>query len=154
MRLGAAAVVALALVGCSADYVEEGQATVLLILASINEGAPLASDVRGDNGEITNCPAEVELAVVLKNPNNPGGPVENVILQRYDVTFSRSTDGGVNFSVLANVGANVTAYVDLAVTAGNTYDYRVAAFNTGGPSAYSNTASATIPGPQPPNAPD
>jgi len=92
MRLGAVAgvVLALALVGCSADYVEDSQATVLLVLSSINGGSPIASDVRGDNGEITNCPAEVELAVVLKNPNNPGGPVENVILQRYDVTFSRS----------------------------------------------------------------
>jgi titin len=67
----------------------------------------------------------------------------------------RSTDGGVNFSVLATLGVDATSYVDLAVTAGNTYDYRVAAFNAGGPSAYSNTASATIPGgPQPPAAPE
>jgi FtsP/CotA-like multicopper oxidase with cupredoxin domain/fibronectin type 3 domain-containing protein len=66
----------------------------------------------------------------------------------------RSTDGGVNFSVLATLGVNAISYVDLAVTAGNTYDYRVAAFNAGGASAYSNTASATIPGPQAPNAPD
>jgi len=97
MRLGAVAgvVLALALVGCSADYVEDSEATVLLVLASINGGSPVASDVRGDNGEIVNCPAEVELAVVLKNPNNPGGPVENVILQRYDVTFSRSDGRGV-----------------------------------------------------------
>jgi hypothetical protein len=97
MRLGAAAgaVLALALVGCSADYVEDSQATVLLVLASINGGSPIASDVRGDKGEIINCPAEVSLAVVLKNPNNPGGPVENVILQRYDVTFSRSDGRGV-----------------------------------------------------------
>jgi hypothetical protein len=67
--------------------------------------------------------------------------------------IERSTDG-VNFSVLATVVANVTAYNDLAVLGGFTYTYRVAAFNTGGPSAYSNTASATILGPQPPNAPD
>jgi FtsP/CotA-like multicopper oxidase with cupredoxin domain/fibronectin type 3 domain-containing protein len=66
----------------------------------------------------------------------------------------RSTDGGVNFSVLATLGVNAISYADLAVTAGNTYDYRVAAFNAGGPSAYSNTASATIPGAQGPNAPD
>jgi FtsP/CotA-like multicopper oxidase with cupredoxin domain/fibronectin type 3 domain-containing protein len=67
--------------------------------------------------------------------------------------IERSTDGGVNFSALATVGADSISYIDLAVSAGNTYDYRVAAFNAGGPSAYSNTASATIPGPQPPVAP-
>jgi titin len=66
----------------------------------------------------------------------------------------RSTDGGVNFSVLATLGADAISHVDLAVTAGNAYDYRVAAFNAGGPSAYSNTATATIPGLQAPNAPN
>ncbi len=95
MRLGAAAVMALALVGCSADYVEEGQATVLLILASINDGSPIASDVRGDSGEIINCSAPISLSVVMKNPNNPGGPTENVLLNRYDVAFSRSDGRGV-----------------------------------------------------------
>jgi hypothetical protein len=97
MRLGAVAgvVLALALAGCSADYVEDSEATVLLVLASINEGTPIASDVRGDNGEIVNCAAEIGLAVLLKNPNNPGGPVENVVLKRYDVTFSRSDGRGV-----------------------------------------------------------
>jgi hypothetical protein len=97
MRLGAVAgaVLALTLVGCGADYVEDTEATVLLVVASINGGTPIASDVRGDNGEIINCPADVSLAVVLKNPNNPGGPVENVILNRYDVTFTRSDGRGV-----------------------------------------------------------
>jgi FtsP/CotA-like multicopper oxidase with cupredoxin domain len=63
--------------------------------------------------------------------------------------IQRSTDG-VNFSDLATVGANVINYVDLAVSGGNTYYYQVAAFNAGGPSAYSNIASATIPVPPPP----
>ncbi len=67
--------------------------------------------------------------------------------------IERATDG-VNFSVLATVGPNVIGYVDSAVSAGNTYDYRVAAVNAGGLSGYSNTASITIPGPQPPAAPD
>jgi hypothetical protein len=39
----------------------------------------------------------------------------------------RSTDGGVNFSVLASLPVDTASYVDLAVIAGNTYDYRVAA---------------------------
>ncbi len=67
--------------------------------------------------------------------------------------IQRSTDG-VNFVDLTTVAANTVAYVDPAVNAGATYSYRVAAFNLGGPSAFSNVASATIPGPQPPAAPD
>jgi titin len=59
--------------------------------------------------------------------------------------IQRSTDG-VNFTDLATVGAEVVAYADLAVSAGNTYYYRVAAFNLAGASAYSNTASVLIPG--------
>jgi titin len=47
----------------------------------------------------------------------------------------------------------VVSYVDAAVAAGNTYYYQVAAVNLGGASAYSNIASATIPGVQPPVAP-
>jgi FtsP/CotA-like multicopper oxidase with cupredoxin domain/fibronectin type 3 domain-containing protein len=66
--------------------------------------------------------------------------------------IERSDNGSV-FSVLANVAADTISYVDTAVTAGNTYDYRVAAVNVGGASAYSNTASVTIEGPQPPAAP-
>lgn len=67
--------------------------------------------------------------------------------------IERSTDG-VNFSVLTTLVGPVFAYVDAAVSAGSTYTYRVAAYNAGGSSPYSNTASATIPGPQPPAAPD
>ncbi|MDL1911588.1 hypothetical protein FBQ81_13015 [Chloroflexi bacterium CFX6] len=66
--------------------------------------------------------------------------------------IERATDG-VTFSPLATMGADVVAFVDLDVLGGNTYDYRVAAFNDGGASGYSNTASVTIPGPQPPEAP-
>ncbi len=60
--------------------------------------------------------------------------------------IERSLDG-LNFSMLASVGANTTSYVDAAVTAGNTYTYRVYAVNAGGSSSYSNTASLTIPAP-------
>jgi hypothetical protein len=71
--------------------------------------------------------------------------------------IQRSTDG-ITFSDLASVGpnvvGNVVSYIDPAVTAGSTYTYQVAAFNADGPSAFSNTASATIPALQPPTAPD
>ena len=65
----------------------------------------------------------------------------------------RSTDG-VNFTDLTTLPADSVSYVDTAVTAGTTYTYQVAAFNAGGASAFSNTGSATIPGPQPPAAPN
>jgi hypothetical protein len=65
--------------------------------------------------------------------------------------IQRSTDG-VTFADLTTVGAGVVAYTDMAIAAGTTYTYRVAAFNTLR-SAYSNTASATTPGPQPPARP-
>ena len=92
MRLRAVvgAVLAVGVVGCSADYVEENQATVLLVLTSINGGSPIASDVRGSSGEIVNCQTEVGMTTIVKNPGNPGGPVQAVVLQRYDVSFVRS----------------------------------------------------------------
>jgi hypothetical protein len=97
MKLGAAvgAALALAMAGCSAAYVEDSQATVLLLVSSINAGATVASDVRGEGGVITNCPVDAKMVVVAKNPNNPGSTVENVILQRYDVSFQRSDGRGV-----------------------------------------------------------
>ena len=98
MKLGAAvgAALALAMAGCSAAYVEDSQATVLLLVSSINKGATVASDVRGEGGVITNCPVDATMVVVVKNPNNPGSPpVENVILQRYEVSFQRSDGRGV-----------------------------------------------------------
>ena len=53
--------------------------------------------------------------------------------------------GTLPFAVLASVGVNVTTYTDSAVTEGQTYCYRVNASNTSGVSAYSNTASRTVP---------
>jgi len=97
MKLGAAvgAALALAMAGCSAAYVEDSQATVLLLVSSINDGATVASDVRGEGGLIVNCAVDVTVQNVTKNPNNPGSPVENVTLRRYDVSYQRSDGRGV-----------------------------------------------------------
>jgi hypothetical protein len=51
--------------------------------------------------------------------------------------------GAGAFSQVATVGAGVTTYPDSGLTASTSYSYRVRATNTGGDSAYSNTASAT-----------
>ncbi|MFM7099804.1 MAG: right-handed parallel beta-helix repeat-containing protein, partial [Verrucomicrobiota bacterium] len=63
----------------------------------------------------------------------------------------RSTDG-VNFSLLATLGANVTAFADTTVSGSIAYQYRVRAFNASGNSAWSNTAGVTTPA-APPAAP-
>jgi hypothetical protein len=92
MRLRAVAgiVLGLVMVACGADYVEDSDATVLLVLTSINAGTPILSDVRGETGTIINCTTALRLTSILKNPGNPGSPVESVVLQRYDVSYVRS----------------------------------------------------------------
>jgi serine protease AprX len=69
--------------------------------------------------------------------------------------IERCTGSGcTNFAQIAAVGANATSYSDTGLTANTTYSYRIRAYNTGGDSAYSNTASATTPAAsQPPAAP-
>ncbi|MGI8774881.1 MAG: S8 family serine peptidase [Actinomycetota bacterium] len=56
--------------------------------------------------------------------------------------IERSTDGS-NFSQIASVGSNATSYSSTGLSSATTYHYRVRAYNAGGDSAYSNTASAT-----------
>jgi len=58
--------------------------------------------------------------------------------------IERSTDG-TNFSQLTTVSSNVTSYSDTSVAGSTSYWYRVKAYNSGGDSNYSNTASATTP---------
>jgi hypothetical protein len=54
--------------------------------------------------------------------------------------------GCVNFASFAQTAAGATGYNDTGRASGTTYRYRVRAFNAGGPSGYSNMASATTPG--------
>src|SRR3990167_4974487 len=53
--------------------------------------------------------------------------------------------GTAAFAEIATTGANIVTFTDSAVTEGVTYCYRVAASNPAGKSAYSNTASRTVP---------
>ena len=52
---------------------------------------------------------------------------------------------GTTFAQIATVGAGVTSYANTSLTASTTYYYRVRAYNLGGNSPYSNTASAKTP---------
>jgi hypothetical protein len=56
--------------------------------------------------------------------------------------IERSTNG-TTFTEIVVVGAGVTSYSNTGLAASTTYFYRVRATNSGGNSAYSNTASAT-----------
>jgi hypothetical protein len=56
----------------------------------------------------------------------------------------RSLDG-IAWSVVGSTGANVLSFSDTGVSASTTYQYRVQAWNAGGGSAYSSTASASTP---------
>ncbi len=62
-------------------------------------------------------------------------------------TIERAVNGGA-FATLTTVGpltgTGSVSTIDTAVTPGNTYDYRVAASNAAGLSAWSNTASVTL----------
>jgi hypothetical protein len=58
--------------------------------------------------------------------------------------IERGTDGS-NFSQIDTVGANITSYNDTSVAQLTTYYYRVRAYNSGGTSAYTNTANDTTP---------
>ena len=55
--------------------------------------------------------------------------------------------GCTGFAEIATVGANVVSYQNTGLTASTSYSYRVRAFNAGGTSSYTNTATATTPAP-------
>jgi hypothetical protein len=59
---------------------------------------------------------------------------------------------GSDFTQIATLGRNATAYSDTGLTANKTYYYRVRAYNSVGNSSYSNTGSATTSGDEAPPA--
>ena len=65
--------------------------------------------------------------------------------------IERSLSSSSGFQDVGSTQADITSFQDSGLAAGTTYFYRVLAFNNGGPSPYSNTASATTQtGSQPP----
>ena len=60
-------------------------------------------------------------------------------------TIQRSSNSGATWAQIATVGQNVTAYSDNTVAKKKTYEYRVAATNSAGTSAWSNVATVTTP---------
>ena len=87
-------------------------------------------------------------ALVQPGPQILLGWTDNAVNETGFV-IQRSTDGGTTFTTLVTIGARTgtgsVSYIDTAVMAGINYLYRVAAINSAGLSAYSNSAAATLP---------
>jgi len=83
---------ALAMGGCSAAYVENDTASVLLVVNSIAGGSPVLSDVRSgtNNDTVINCVTTVSLTARSKNPVVPSGAAEDVRVTRYTISYQRS----------------------------------------------------------------
>ncbi len=64
--------------------------------------------------------------------------------------IERKTGSGGTWSQIGSVGAGVTTYSDTTIAQGNTYYYRVYAYNGGGGSLFSNEANVNYPVPPPP----
>jgi hypothetical protein len=123
MRLGGllAAGLAVAASGCTPDYVTNSTAPVMFIMASLNSGVVLDSDIRTSNGTI--CPDFVQagMAVRAKNPNATDITVpQHVLVQTYAVRYMR-TDGRATegVDVPYSFTGPLTSEVDLT-TSGST----------------------------------
>jgi hypothetical protein len=120
MRLGSMVALGLlvGLSGCAPDYVTDSAASVNLIIASINEGAQLDSDVRYGEDSSFVCEDEVPVAVAVrnKNPNAPAPSVPSaVVLKSYEVRYFRTDGRGTEgVDVPYRITGNLTFAVDVA----------------------------------------
>ena len=124
LSLGAVVAVAaaLAMAGCSADYVENNEAPVLLVITAINQGAQLDSDVRNGEDSTFVCENEVdvEMTVQNKNPNGPTAPASTVQLDSYEVRYTRSDGRGtegvdVPYRITGTLAASVGVGDELTI---------------------------------------
>ena len=100
--------------GCSAGYTTGNNANVLLLIAAINGGERLQSDVLKGGGIV---PDSVDLAVAIryKNANLTSPTIANhVIIERYEVHYRRSDGRGVEGQdVPFAISGNLTAEFDV-----------------------------------------
>jgi uncharacterized delta-60 repeat protein len=102
---------------------------------------------------------EATAAIPQPAPAAPSNLIATLNGSNVDLSWSDASDNETGFTIqrktgaagtwgqLDQVGAGVTSYSDTTVVAGNTYFYRVYAYNAGGNSANSNEASAAYPSP-------
>lgn len=104
-----------AMAGCTAGYATGNSSNVLLLIAGINGGDALKSDVLTDEG-VFHDTVEVALAVRFKNPNIQVVPQipSAVIIERYEVKYRRSDGRGVEGQdVPYTISGNMTAAFDV-----------------------------------------
>jgi hypothetical protein len=120
MRLGGLLALGLAVgvSGCTPDYVTSSTAPVLFIMASLNDGQVMDSDIRTSSGTI--CPdfAPAALAVRAKNPNATTITVpQHVLVQQYEVRYFRTDGRGAEgVDVPYRFTGPIGAEVDLATS--------------------------------------
>lgn len=106
-----------AIAGCSANYTTDNSSSVLLIIAAVNGGAPLASDVKSCAcGTIVSDSVALAVAVRFKNPNITTIPQipSAVIIERYEVKYRRSDGRGVEGQdVPYTISGNITMAFDV-----------------------------------------
>jgi len=115
--------------GKIAGYRELGKQILLALIATAPVPVP-APNAPSNLVAVTVTDVRIDLSWTDNSTDEDGFRIE------------RSTDN-VNFTQIAEVGANVTTYQSTGLTADTQYYYRVRAYNTGGNSTYSNTANAT-----------
>jgi hypothetical protein len=112
---------------CTAGYATDSASSVNLIIASINGGAALKSDVLTDEG-IFNDLADVAIAVRFKNPGIETVPsVPNaVILERYEIRYRRSDGRGVEGQdVPFSISGNLTQAFDVKTSGTDSFSLEV-----------------------------
>jgi len=112
-----------------------------LNLSNIIAPPPPAPLAPGGLTATASSSSQIDLAWTDNSDNETGFKIE------------RSNDG-INFIQIATVGANILSYSNTGLSSSTPYYYRVRAYNAGGNSDFSNTASATtFTPPSPPPAP-
>ncbi len=114
--------------GGASDYSNTSEATT--------PQAPVPPAAPANLAAIASSVSQIDLTWTDNSSNEDG----------FDIERCQGT-GCANFASIAQTPAGATGYSDTGRASGTTYGYRVRAFNAGGPSAYSNTASATTPVP-------
>jgi hypothetical protein len=131
MRLGGTVALALLMVipGCAPDYATDNAAQVNLIIASINGGAVLDSDVRNGANSSFVCEDEVDVDVAVrnKNPNAAAPSVPSaVIIKSYEVRYFRTDGRGTEgVDVPYRITGNLTFAVDVANSGTSTFPLEI-----------------------------
>lgn len=109
----------------------------LLYMGKLNEGPPVSPPAAPSGLTATTPPGEagetqIDLTWAHPSEDEDGFKIE------------RCTGAGCsNFAEIATAAASATSYSNSGLASSTSYTYRVRAFNAGGNSGYSNTASAT-----------